>query len=362
MHPPLNAVALPPDLGAALPPASASLQTTTEALQPLALPPPVAASQTGWPWTVPETDLPARRTDLRSWPKISIITPSFNQGRYLEETIRSVLLQGYPNLEFFIIDGGSTDESVAIIRKYERWLTGWISERDRGQCDAINKGYALCTGDLFNWICSDDLLAPGALTRVAEAFLDDPTLDAVAGGCYLQYDSEPQKSRTDASSVELLQRGPYGFAIWQPSCFFRRSLIARRQLVREDMNYCMDRELWCYLESRRARWRTIDATLSINRFTGDNKSLVGRTKIVAELDEIYRAHQPRHAALSRWLRRVWLPLVVTQVRHRSAPVRALARFASRALTFALRVVFPAYDVRLLQKEFYRYGVPQPGTA
>jgi hypothetical protein len=128
------------------------------------------------------------------------------------------------------------------------------------------------------------------------------------------------------------------------------------------MNYCMDRELWCYLESRRARWRNLDDTLSINRFTGDNKSLVGRTRIVAELDEIYRSYHGRQAALSRWLRRVWLPLVLTQVQHRSALMRALARFASRAITLALRAVFPAYDVRLLQKEFYRYGVPQPAAA
>lgn len=312
----------------------------------------------GWPWTA----APATFSPARSWPKISIITPSFNQGRYLEETIRSVLLQGYPNLEYFIIDGGSTDDSVAIIRKYERWLTGWVSERDRGQCDAINKGYALCTGDLFNWICSDDLLAPGALPRVAETFLDEPDLDAVAGSCYLQYDSEPAKSRTDRSSVELLQRAPYGFAIWQPSCFFRRSLIARPQLVREDMNYCMDRELWCYLESRRARWRNLDTTLSINRFTGDNKSLVGRARIVAELDEIFRSYKGRHAALSRWLRRLWLPLVLTQVQHRSAVVRMASRGLSRTLTLALRALFPSYDVRLLQKEFYRYGVRQPTAA
>src|SRR5215469_2917833 len=109
--------------------------------------PPPPAGHTGWPWTIESMPSPPARTDGSPWPTISIVTPSYNQGQFIEETIRSVLLQGYPALEYIIIDGGSTDQSVEIIKKYEPWLTYWISESDRGQSHAINKGFKRATGE-----------------------------------------------------------------------------------------------------------------------------------------------------------------------------------------------------------------------
>lgn len=318
--------------------------------------PPPPPGRTGWPWTVGSAPLPALPAGTARWPRISIVTPSFNQGAYLEETIRSVLLQGYPNLEYHVVDGGSTDDSVAIIRKYERWLTSWVSERDRGQSEAINKGFRRSKGEIFNWLCSDDLFAPNALTTVAETFLRETAIDAVVGRCFCQYDSEPAKNHTSPSSVESVRRAPYGFAIWQPSCFFRASAIARPKLVREDLHFCMDRELWCYLQERRVTWKELDATLSINRFTGENKSLVGRGKIIAELDTLYRTYARRGNSLTFWLRQIWLPLVLAHTRGRSAVVRASARAASRSVTLLLRLLFFRQPVQLLQKEFYRYAV------
>ena len=101
---------------------------------------------------------------------ISIVTPTYNQGQYIEQTIQSVLNQNYPNLEYIIIDGGSTDNTVEIIKKYEKHLKFWVSEKDNGQANAINKGLQYCTGEIFNWLNSDDYLEPGALLNIANAF------------------------------------------------------------------------------------------------------------------------------------------------------------------------------------------------
>ena len=112
--------------------------------------PPSEAGKTGWPWTEESPQLPDNMPDGSPCPKISIVTPSLNQGQFIEETIRSVLLQGYPNLEYIIIDGGSTDGSVDIIKKYEKWLAYWITEPDRDQGHAINKGFESCEKISFN--------------------------------------------------------------------------------------------------------------------------------------------------------------------------------------------------------------------
>ena len=109
--------------------------------------------KTGWPFT--QSLITQSYDPAKTWPKISIVTPSFNQGKYIEETIRSVLLQNYPNLEYIIIDGGSTDETVSIIKKYEGRIKFWLSEKDKGQGNAINKGLKYCTGEIFNWIISE---------------------------------------------------------------------------------------------------------------------------------------------------------------------------------------------------------------
>ncbi|HWZ95745.1 MAG TPA: glycosyltransferase family 2 protein [Opitutaceae bacterium] len=133
--------------------------------------PAVPPGRTGWPWT--EETLPDRYATPPAsgqWPKLSIVCPSFRQGRFIEETIRSVLLQNYPALEFIVIDGGSDDETVPILKKYSPWLAHWESEPDRGQSHALNKGFGRATGDLFGWINSDDYYQPGAFAAVAARY------------------------------------------------------------------------------------------------------------------------------------------------------------------------------------------------
>jgi glycosyltransferase involved in cell wall biosynthesis len=133
--------------------------------------PPPPTGKAGWPWTVDSRFLPPTRYDGSSWPRISIVTPSYNQGQFIEETIRSVLLQGYPDIEYFVIDGGSSDQSIEIIRKYERWLTYWTTEKDRGQAHAINKGFARATGQIGAYLNSDDYYCPEVFRYVGESNL-----------------------------------------------------------------------------------------------------------------------------------------------------------------------------------------------
>ncbi|MBZ0305900.1 MAG: glycosyltransferase, partial [Anaerolineae bacterium] len=115
------------------------------------------------------------------YPRITVVTPSYNQGQYLEATIRSVLSQNYPNLEYIVIDGGSTDTSTAIIQKYADQLAYWVSEKDRGQTHAINKGFQRGTGEVMGWLNSDDILLPGTLHAVGRAFAQDSSLKVVSG-------------------------------------------------------------------------------------------------------------------------------------------------------------------------------------
>ena len=133
--------------------------------------PPPPKDKTGWPWTEESPRLTPLMSDSSEWPTISIVTPSYNYARFIEETIRSVLLQGYPNIEYIIIDGKSSDNSAEIIRRYEKYLKFWTSEPDRGFGDAINKGYRYHTGRLFTWIGADDSFEPGCFKDVAELHL-----------------------------------------------------------------------------------------------------------------------------------------------------------------------------------------------
>lgn len=151
---------------------------STVTLEDLPAPP---VDKTGWPWTEQTEPLPERMPNDSEYPRISIVTPSYNQGEFIEETIRSVLLQGYPNLEYIIIDGGSTDNSVEVIKKYEPWLTYWVSQPDRGQTDAIQQGFSRITGVVWNWLNSDDLLEPNALQRIASAYQNNSSATIYAG-------------------------------------------------------------------------------------------------------------------------------------------------------------------------------------
>jgi len=199
---------------------------------------------------------------VQSWPKISIVTPSYNQGQYLEKTFQSVLGQSYPNLEYIIIDGGSTDNSVEIIKKYEKHLAYWVSEKDRGQSHAINKGFAHATGDLFCWLNSDDCYTPGALKTVAEVYRDNPETGAIVGAGDMVDESGNVLHHIEPFDVTVnsLYRWVDRF-FWQPSCFFSRQAWERCGPLDEDLHFAMDLDLWLKIAKAYTFTKT-DAMLS----------------------------------------------------------------------------------------------------
>jgi Glycosyl transferase family 2 len=210
-----------------------------------------------------------------AWPKISVVTPSFNQAGYIEETIRSVLDQDYPNIEYIIIDGGSTDGSVEIIRKYASRLAYWVSEPDGGQTEAINKGFQRCTGDIVGYLNSDDYYLPGAFRRVATEFANREC-NWLAGGAMYVGEGEGAGRRVPPKDLP-----PLWWFRWcpvsQPAVFWRRGLLERFGLFDSALHYCMDYEFFIRLIVGGERCRLIDQELATFRLHSTSKT-VSQTK------------------------------------------------------------------------------------
>jgi hypothetical protein len=261
------------------------------------------------PWLDPldETGRPIPSVrDGRAWPKISVVMVSFNQAIFLEEGLRSVLDQGYPNLEFIVIDGNSTDGSVGILDRYRSRLADLVIESDRGQSDGLNKGFARATGDILTWVNSDDLLEPGALFRVAQAFAV-PGVDMVAGGC-----RQIGLSR-DEIILNHHNRLPFGIQIalplglllemdrfwltgsffYQPEVFFSRDIWKRSGgKLRTDLNYILDYDLWVRMAAAGAHIYHIPEFLACSRTHDQQKTTVGMPYL-PEVQRLLREYSSR---------------------------------------------------------------------
>lgn len=231
-------------------------------------------------------------------PRISVITPSYNQGQFLDACIRSVLDQAYPNLEFVIFDGGSTDGSVEIIKRYADHLTFWVSEPDEGQSSAINKGVAKTTGPLLTWLNSDDFLLPGSLATMAHAYQADPNASFFFGDGW----------RVNAAGDRTSDFFPHGrvsfswesFAyglnyLLQPSTFINRKYVVDEPLLDVALNWGMDTDLWLRLGTRAAP-RAVRSFIAASREYGDTKTASGSFQRVEELRQIAFRHT--HVAMT----------------------------------------------------------------
>ncbi len=271
---------------------------------------PLCFGKTGWPWTEETPMAPETMVDGSAWPRVSIVTPSYNQGKFIEETIRSVLLQGYPNLDYIIIDGGSTDNSVEIIEKYKPWLTYWVSEKDRGQSHAINKGFRRATGELAGWLNSDDIYFPGALQSVAIHWTAIGSTNSLITGTKL-------KGNSSLDIITRLQQSPFTIPhllersiLEQPATFFPLILFEKVGGIDERYHNSLDYDLWLRMTRLGAGLSFINVDLAITRIHSLTKSTRFQRRAVYEaLQSLWKNYG---VLPDPWLKKLITALVVPQ--------------------------------------------------
>jgi glycosyltransferase involved in cell wall biosynthesis len=232
-------------------------------------------------------------------PKISIVTPSYNQGQYLEDTILSVLGQNYPNLEYLIYDAASSDNSVEIIKKYENQLSYWVSEKDEGQADAINKGFSKSSGDILMWLNSDDILMPNVLTFIAKQFKEKGE-GIYYGNCIHFKDKLKTGVHAHGSNVNKnFNEIPLELAdtIIQPSSFWSRNVWLTNGDLEKRFHFGFDWEWFLRAKRNNIPFYSFNKPLSLYRFHEAHKTGVGGSKRQDELHEIYSIYSPDYAKL-----------------------------------------------------------------
>jgi glycosyltransferase involved in cell wall biosynthesis len=219
--------------------------------------------------------------------RISIVVPSFNQGQYLEETLLSIINQAYPNLELFVVDGGSTDNSVEIIKKYQQHITWWVSEKDKGQSNAINKGLTRATGEIITWINSDDLLTPGALHSVAKYFSSMPSDVGFIHGATILFDEKREIKKDWGYSNPSLERNLAGMAFPQPAAFFlKKYLDIIGAQVNDQLHYGMDYDLFSRLACI-CRFFPVKDIFSKYRLHDSSKSVMDQDKFIGDWSRVF---------------------------------------------------------------------------
>jgi glycosyltransferase involved in cell wall biosynthesis len=259
-------------------------------------------NKSGWPWNA-ETDVELYKK-LPTWPKLTIVTPSYNQGHFIEETIRSVLLQNYPNLEYIIVDGGSTDDTKDIIEKYSPWISYWQSEKDGGQSNAINQGFSLASGEYLAWINSDDYYLKEVFFNVISTFTKK-NADFVYGYGLNFYTKENKfKLVQFPPLLDYFIRFP---SLVQPSCFWRSAI---HQPLCEDLHCSLDYELWLRM-IKGVRKAFIKEALSVANVHDHAKTSDPKMDIIWRHDHELICSPDAHGPVNDWGKKSLLLRVYT---------------------------------------------------
>ncbi|CAG4901909.1 glycosyltransferase family 2 protein [Paraburkholderia saeva] len=218
--------------------------------------------------------------------KVSIVTPSYNQGQFIERTLQSVASQTGAEIEHVVFDGGSKDDTVAVLEAFVPPVR-WVSKKDKGQTDAVNQGIRATDGEIIGWLNSDDVYYPGAIAHVVTFFEQNPDVDVVYGladhidledRAFEEYPTEPW-------NLERLKETCF---ICQPALFFRRRVVEQHGLLDESLNYCMDYAYWLRLGKAGVRFTLLREKLAGSRLYADNKTLGARVKVHAEINDMFK--------------------------------------------------------------------------
>jgi glycosyltransferase involved in cell wall biosynthesis len=233
-------------------------------------------------------------------PLVTIITPSFNQGAFIEQTIVSVLQQTYKPIEYIIIDGGSTDNTVEIIKKYADKLTYWVSEKDNGQADAINKGLEHASGKIVAYLNSDDVYEPDAVETIVAAFTTHPNKSIIYGKCTNIDEKGTVIGKSQGSNISYFQllTGTMLPSIHQPACFFNLSVLNRKPLFDNSLTYGMDYDLLLW-SLRKQEPLFIDRNIAFFRYHSLSKTVSQTSTMYEEKMRIQRKH-------NKWLYPLWI--------------------------------------------------------
>ena len=277
-----------------------------------------------------------------NWPRISIVTPSFNQGQFIEETILSVIGQHYPNLEYIVMDGGSSDDTVKIIKKYEKHISHWQSEKDRGQAAAINEGFERATGDIITWLNSDDFYFPGTLHHIATQ-LEIAKSEILLGNCFHFFQNSAQSSGSDI----VAHHAKSNLLLWdyviQPSSFWTRQSWEKIGKLNEDLHFVFDWDWYIRAQQASVNFKTSQKYLSGYRFHESHKTGTGGEKRREEIVEIYKKYSG--AEYAQLFQDIYRSRRNIENLKRNFRRFRLANATNAALKLALPSIYRNYEVK-----------------
>jgi glycosyltransferase involved in cell wall biosynthesis len=261
--------------------------------------PPAPARKHGWPWDKRPADGVAEVGARQSMPRISVITPSLNQGRFIEEAIRSVVAQQWPDVEFIIVDGGSADETLEIIKRYQAWIAHWISEPDSGQADAINKGMRQATGDIVTWLNADDFAVDGVFAAVAEAWRRNP--HAIYAAPVVNFYSRGRETliRPRGLSIDNVVQYWKRNSLWhEPGLYWSRAVIDSAGEIDTSLHYAFDYD-YLVRALQHATVEYVDHVAAGFRLHDQSKSVSQSEQMMAETAAVSQRYWPLVTVLDR---------------------------------------------------------------